>query len=240
MFSLFNKQKVVPKLPLSVDLHSHLLAGLDDGVKNLEEAEDVIIDLLEMGFKKLITTPHIMSDTYRNEPQGIQKGLDELKSHLASKGINVELQAAAEYYLDEFLYTKIINKESLLTFRDKYLLFETNFISEPLQMKEFIFQASSQGYRLVLAHPERYGYMTMEKAEDLKNRGVLFQLNSLSIGGAYSKSVQKMAIQLIDKGWVDFLGSDCHNRIQSKMLKSLQESRHYEKACSLPLMNNTL
>jgi tyrosine-protein phosphatase YwqE len=107
-------------------------------------------------------------------------------------------------------------------------------------MKEFIFQASSQGYRLVLAHPERYGYMTMEKAEDLKNRGVLFQLNSLSIGGAYSKSVQKMAIQLIDKGWVDFLGSDCHNRIQSKMLKSLQESRHYEKACSLPLMNNTL
>jgi tyrosine-protein phosphatase YwqE len=181
-----------------------------------------------------------MSDTYRNEPLGIQKGLDELNMHLANKGINMELQAAAEYYLDEFLYTKIINKESLLTFGDKYLLFETNFISEPLQMKEFIFQASSQGYRLVLAHPERYGYMTMAKAEDFKNRGVLFQLNSLSIGGAYSKSVQKMAIQLIDKGWVDFLGSDCHNPIQSKMLKSLQESRHYQKACSLPLLNNTL
>ncbi len=240
MFSLFNKQKVAPKLPLSVDIHSHLLSGLDDGVKSLAEAEDVVIDLLEMGFKKLITTPHIMSDTYRNEPQGIQKELDELKSYLTKKGINMELQAAAEYYLDEFLYTKIINKESLLTFGDKYLLFETNFISEPLQMKEFIFQASSQGYRLVLAHPERYGYMTMEKAEDFRNRGVLFQLNSLSIGGAYSKSVQKMAIQLIDKGWVDFLGSDCHNRIQSKMLQSLQESRHYQKACSLPLLNNTL
>jgi tyrosine-protein phosphatase YwqE len=78
VFSLFNKQKVVPKLPLSVDVHSHLLSGLDDGVKSLAEAEDVIIDLLEMGFKKLITTPHIMSDTYRNEPQGIQKELDEL------------------------------------------------------------------------------------------------------------------------------------------------------------------
>lgn len=240
MFSFFNKLKVVPKLPLSVDLHSHLLAGLDDGVKNFAEAEAVIIDLLEMGFKKLITTPHIMSDTYRNEPRGIQKGLDELKFHLANKGTNVELEAAAEYYLDEFLYTKIINKESLLTFGDKHLLFETNFISEPLQMKEFIFQASSQGYRLVLAHPERYGYMTMEKAEDFKNRGVLFQLNSLSIGGLYSKSVQKMAIQLIDKGWVDFLGSDCHNPVQSKMLKSLQENRHYQKACSLPLLNNTL
>jgi tyrosine-protein phosphatase YwqE len=240
VFSLFKKKNAVQKSPLKVDMHSHLLAGLDDGVKSLEEAKEVIKDLAEMGFEKLITTPHIMNDTYRNDAKGIQNGLVELQQHLAKNSINIKLQAAAEYYLDEFLYARIINKQPLLTFGEKYLLFETNFISEPLQMKEFIFQASSQGYRLVLAHPERYGYMTMEKAEDFRNRGVLFQLNSLSIGGAYSKSVQKMAIQLIDKGWVDFLGSDCHNRIQSKMLQSLQESRHYQKACSLPLLNNTL
>jgi len=223
-----------------VDMHSHLLAGLDDGVKSLEEAKEVIKDLAEMGFEKLITTPHIMNDTYRNDAKGIQNGLVELQQHLAKNSINIKLQAAAEYYLDEFLYARIINKQPLLTFGDKYLLFETNFISEPLQMKEFIFQASSQGYRLVLAHPERYGYLTMEKAEDFRNRGVLFQLNSLSIGGAYSKSVQKMAIQLIDKGWVDFLGSDCHNAVQSKMLKALQKNKHYQRACSLSLLNNTL
>ncbi len=223
-----------------MDMHSHLLAGLDDGVKSLEEAKEVIKDLAEMGFEKLITTPHIMNDTYRNDAKGIQNGLVELQQHLAKNSINIKLQAAAEYYLDEFLYARIINKQPLLTFGDKYLLFETNFISEPLQMKEFIFQASSQGYRLVLAHPERYGYLTMEKAEDFRNRGVLFQLNSLSIGGAYSKSVQKMAIQLIDKGWVDFLGSDCHNAVQSKMLKALQKNKHYQRACSLSLLNNTL
>ena len=223
-----------------MDMHSHLLAGLDDGVKSLEEAKEVIKDLAEMGFEKLITTPHIMNDTYRNDAKGIQNGLVELQQHLAKNSINIKLQAAAEYYLDEFLYARIINKQPLLTFGEKYLLFETNFISEPLQMKEFIFQASSQGYRLVLAHPERYGYMTMEKAEDLRNRGVFFQLNSLSIGGMYSKSVQKMALQLIDKGWVDFLGSDCHNPVQSKMLKALQKNKHYQRACSLSLLNNTL
>ncbi len=240
MFSLFNKKNEVQKSPLKVDMHSHLLVGLDDGVKSLEEAIEVINDLAEIGFEKLVTTPHVMNDTYRNEPIGIKNSLIELERHLVTIGINIELQAAAEYYLDEFLYARIINKESLLTFGDRYLLFETNFISEPLQMKEFIFQASSQGYRLVLAHPERYGYMTMEKAEDLRNRGVLFQLNSLSIGGMYSKSVQKMALQLIDRGWVDFLGSDCHNPVQSKLLKALQKNKHYQRACSLSLLNNTL
>ena len=240
MFSLFNKKTEVSKTPLKVDIHSHLLAGLDDGVKSLEEAKEVIKDLAEMGFEKLITTPHIMNDTYRNDAKGIQNGLVELQQHLAKNSINIKLQAAAEYYLDEFLYARIINKQPLLTFGEKYLLFETNFISEPLQMKEFIFQASSQGYRLVLAHPERYGYLTMDKAEDLRNRGVFFQLNSLSIGGMYSKSVQKMALQLIDKGGVDFLGSDCHNAVQSKMLKALQKNKHYQRACSLSLLNNTL
>jgi tyrosine-protein phosphatase YwqE len=240
VFSLFKKKNAVQKSPLKVDMHSHLLAGLDDGVKSLEEAKEVIKDLAEMGFEKLITTPHIMNDTYRNDAKGIQNGLVELQQHLAKNSINIKLQAAAEYYLDEFLYARIINKQPLLTFGEKYLLFETNFISEPLQMKEFIFQASSQGYRLVLAHPERYGYLTMDKAEDLRNRGVFFQLNSLSIGGMYSKSVQKMALQLIDKGWVDFLGSDCHNAVQSKMLKALQKNKHYQRACSLSLLNNTL
>jgi tyrosine-protein phosphatase YwqE len=239
VFSLFKKQNPIKSL-LTVDIHSHLLAGIDDGVKSFEEAERIISDFLEMGFTKLITTPHIMNDTYRNEPTGIHTKLEELKEHLSRRGMSIELQAAAEYYLDEFLYSKVAQRESLLTFGNNYLLFETNFVSEPLQLREFIFQASSQGYRLVLAHPERYGFMTLEKAEDLKNRGVLFQLNSLSIGGFYSKPVQKMAFQLIDRGWVDFLGSDCHSPLQSQMLKTVQPSKYYRKALSLPLLNYTL
>jgi protein-tyrosine phosphatase len=221
-------------------MHSHLLAGIDDGVKNWEEAERIIISFLEMGFQQIITTPHIMSDTYRNDPSGIAMKLMELKQLLSEKNINIEVQAAAEYYLDETIYSKVINKEVLLTFGQRYLLFETNFLSEPFQLKDFIFQASTQGYRLVLAHPERYGYMTMSKAEDLRNRGVLFQLNTLSITGFYTRSIQKLAYQFIDKGWVDFLGSDCHNQLQADALRKATNNRYVQKAFSLPLLNNTL
>lgn len=221
-------------------MHSHLLAGIDDGVKNWEEAEPIIISFLEMGFQRIITTPHIMSDTYRNDPSGIGMKLIELKQFLSEKKINIEVQAAAEYYLDETLYSKILNKEYLLTFGQRYLLFETNFLSEPFQLKDFIFLASTQGYRLVLAHPERYGYMTMSKAEDLRNRGVLFQLNTLSIAGFYSQSIQKLAHQFIDKGWVDFLGSDCHSYLQADALKKAITNKYVQKVLSLPLLNNTL
>jgi protein-tyrosine phosphatase len=240
VLSFFKKSKLIASYPFSTDMHSHLLAGIDDGVKNWEEAERIIISFLEMGFQQIITTPHIMSDTYRNDPSGIAMKLMELKQLLSEKNINIEVQAAAEYYLDETIYSKVINKEVLLTFGQRYLLFETNFLSEPFQLKDFIFQASTQGYRLVLAHPERYGYMTMSKAEDLRNRGVLFQLNTLSITGFYTRSIQKLAYQFIDKGWVDFLGSDCHNQLQADALRKATNNRYVQKAFSLPLLNNTL
>ncbi|MFM9840416.1 MAG: tyrosine-protein phosphatase [Cyclobacteriaceae bacterium] len=240
MFSFFKKPKPAAQYPFTTDIHSHLLAGLDDGVKSWEEAERVITDFLEMGFQRIITTPHIMNDTYRNDPIGIQAKLAELKQFLLEKKINVEVQAAAEYYLDEVFYAKIINKEPLLTFGQRYLLFETNFLSEPFQLKDFIFQATTQGYRLVLAHPERYSYMTMAKAEDLRNRGVLFQLNTLSVIGFYSSPIQKLARQFIDKGWVDLLGSDCHSVIQAEALKKATLNKNVQKAFELPLLNDTL
>jgi protein-tyrosine phosphatase len=240
VLSFFKKTKLFEKSPITTDMHSHLLAGIDDGVKNWDEAVAIIKGFIEMGLSKIITTPHIMSDTYRNDPHIISEKLNELLDHLKEKKIKIIIEAAAEYYLDEVLYDQLLNKEHLLTFGQRYLLFETNFISEPFQLKEFIFQASSQGYRVVLAHPERYGFMTMAKAEDLKNRGVYFQLNSLSITGYYSKQIQKLAQQLIEKGWVDFLGSDCHNLVQAKLLKEAFANKYYQKALSLPLLNNSL
>ncbi len=240
MFSIFNKPNAILHRPLITDIHSHLLPDLDDGVKNLEEAERIIVDFLEMGYKRLIITPHVMNDMYRNEPPVISVKLEELKRHLLNKKIDIDVQAAAEYYLDEVLYAKVINKQALLVFGHQYLLFETNFLSEPFQLKDFIFQASTQGYKLVMAHPERYGYMTMGKAEDLRNRGVLFQINMLSIIGFYSKPIQKIAHQLIEKGWVDFLGSDCHNEVQATVLKGSLSNKYLQKALSLPLLNHTL
>jgi tyrosine-protein phosphatase YwqE len=115
-------------------------------------------------------------------------------------------------------------------------------MTEPLHLKEFIFAASTKGYRPVLAHPERYLYLqdNMEKAEDLINRGILFQLNISSISGYYSKGAKRMAEKLIDKGWVHLIGSDCHNLQHIQLLENTIGLKYFQKAISLPLLNNSL
>lgn len=183
-----------------------------------------------------------MSDFFRNSNETILNKLDELREWLLTQQIDIELNAAAEYYLDEELVKKIENNKPLLTFGNKYLLFETNFMTEPMNLKEFIFLATTKGYKLVLAHPERYLYLQSDfsKAEDLLNRGILFQLNISSISGHYSKAAQTIAQKLIDKGWVHLLGSDCHNLQHIQLLEETQSAKYFQKAISLPLLNNTL
>jgi len=115
-----------------------------------------------------------------------------------------------------------------------------NYMTEPYQLKDFIFKIITQGYKPVLAHPERYQFMTLEKAEDLHHRGVLLQLNILSFIDYYSKPVRQMANQLVDQGWVNFLGSDCHNIRHATLLTEAFSNKHFKKALALPLLNNLL
>ncbi len=223
-------------------MHSHLLPGLDDGVQTLEQAEEIIVNFIKLGYTHLITTPHVMSDVYKNSAKGILEKLQELKNYLNHKNIVISLSAAAEYYLDEALFKMIETDQPMLTFGQKYLLFETNFITEPFNLKEFIFLATTRGYKLVLAHPERYLYLQNNflKVQDLLDRGVLLQLNINSITGYYSKPVQKMAFKLIDKGWIHWLGSDCHHLQHAKLMTEAKRSRYFRKVLTLPLLNNSL
>lgn len=222
------------------DIHSHLLPGLDDGVNDFDQAIEVVRRLRDLGYQKLVTTPHIMSDTYRNEPSTIRARLKELIIFLTENSIEVKIEAAAEYYFDTWLINEVNESKPLLTFGDNYLLFEMNYMTEPYQLKDFIFKVTTQGYRPVLAHPERYQFMTLEKAEDLHHRGVLLQVNILSFIDYYSKPVRQLANQLVEQGWVNFLGSDCHNLRQATLLEGAFKNKYFKKALNLPLLNNQL
>ncbi len=228
------------KTALVTDVHSHLLPGIDDGVRTIQEALDVIDQLLEMGYKRIITTPHIMTDYYGNTNETVWAAYQTFLPTLKEKGYTVPFECAAEYYFDDRVYNAVIQKEKLLTFGNNYLLFETNTISEPLQLKEFIFSLTLQGYKPVLAHPERYQYMTIEHAEDLRNRGVLLQINLPSLIGMYGPPIQRLAEKLIRHGLVDFLGSDCHNMEHAQWVKKAFGSKIYQKALNLPLLNYSL
>lgn len=221
-------------------MHSHLLPGLDDGVVSLEKSKEVILRLQSLGYSKLITTPHIMSDSYRNSPETILPALEQLKSYLVNEGVGINISAAAEYYLDDSLMTLMSSNDQLLTFGSGHFLFETNYLSEPYALKDFIFKATSKGYRPILAHPERYQYMTLEKAEDIMNRGVILQVNMLSLSGFYGKPIQKMAEKLIEKKWIGVLGSDCHSILHAQALDQVLNAPAFKKALDLPLLNFTL
>lgn len=242
MFNWFkskSKENWIP--PLTTDVHSHLLPGIDDGVKTIAEAEEVILRLMELGYTRFITTPHI-HELYRNTPDRISTALELVKKHLSEKNINISIQAAAEYNLDDWLMKEIEAKAPLLTFNKNYLLFETNFLSEPLVLNDFIFKASTLGYKLILAHPERYMYLlnNTKRIEDLLSRGVLFQLNLLTLSGMYGPGAEKLARFLIDQKHIHLVGSDCHNSIHVQTLRKAMKSRYFTKALDLPLLNYSL
>ena len=208
----------VPTLAwLGADMHSHLLPGLDDGAETVEHALELLRALRELGFRKLIMTPHIMGDFYKNTPESIRTALEQLRAAAAAAGLNdVELDCAAEYYLDEFLGHKLADGTEMLTFGGdkRYLLFETSYMNEPLNLFETIFELKAQGYRPVLAHPERYTYLYGRFGEIEKLRqdhGVLLQVNLNSLAGYYSPAAKKVAEQLIEGGLVDFVGTDTHH-----------------------------
>jgi protein-tyrosine phosphatase len=197
---------------LKVDLHSHFIPGIDDGSPDMETTLEMLRGMEEHGYKKVITTPHVMSDYYRNSSDTIKRGCDDIREAIAKTDIKLEIDCAAEYNLDSEFHPKVKSKD-LLTFGDNYVLFELPFISAPPNIKEVIFDLQIGGYKPVLAHPERYSFwhMNFEEYESLFDKGVYLQLNINSLTGHYSPQVQKIAQKLLDKKMISFLGSDCHH-----------------------------
>ena len=237
MFSIFKKRNSVRNIEwLSVDIHSHVLPGLDDGSPDLEESIKLIKGLYELGYAKIYATPHIFTELYPNSPDTILPALTETQSAIKSANIPVELGAAAEYMLDDtFLIT-----EHLLTLPGKYVLIEMSYLTESPNMEQVTEDLMAQGYKVILAHPERYLYYHSNKSrlQRFKEMGVFFQLNLLAVTGNYGKSVKSSADYLLDKKLYDFASSDLHH---DKHLAALTEvvldGSLYTKLGGYPFLN---
>ena len=190
------------------DWHSHILPGVDDGVPTMEAALEVLEEYEKLGFKKVWLTPHIMED-YPNETEDLRARFENLKANW--KG-NLELQLASENMLDTLFEERLEKNDFLPIGEDgNHLLVETSYYTPPYNMEEMLDKARSKGYYLILAHPERYRYMEEKDYLKLKDKGVLFQMNILSLVGAYGETAKKKAEWLLSKNMVDFLGTDVHN-----------------------------
>lgn len=233
------------ELTLDVDVHNHILPYLDNGPENMETAIDLCQELVKRGFKKSITTPHIMAGFYNNTEEAIKLKCKMLKQALAEQAINLEVDYGAEYYMDQHFYDLLSSSEKPITLgrNNNYVLFETSFVEQFDNVVKTVDHCRNMGYRPVLAHPERYVYLDIENGrfEKLQNMGVLFQANINSLTGYYSKQAKNKVEYLIKHDMVSFMGSNVHKSIEVESLDYSMTNPYFRLAVqSGRLLNKTL
>jgi tyrosine-protein phosphatase YwqE len=211
---------------LKTDIHSHLVPGIDDGSPDMETSLELIRGLSELGYEKLVTTPHILSDMYPNTPEIISSGTERLRTAIGVAGIPVTIHGAAEYYMDDRFDEQLRSKTPLLTISGNIVLVEFSMITAPMDLQDLIFEMQLQDYQPLIAHPERYIYLSRKKEffDDLRSSGCLFQLNLLSLAGHYGSSVQELADYLVKKEYYSFAGTDLHHARHLEALRKLPAS----------------
>jgi len=235
---MFFKKKEL--FSIECDIHSHLIWGIDDGADSMEESLVLLKELSKLGYKRVITTPHVMIDAYNNATDTILLGLEKLRVASHNANIEIQIDAVAEYYLDEGFLPRLKSAD-ILSFDEGYLLFETSYMSRPLDLEQMIFEIQSAGYKPLFAHPERYRYLqNLEKFKQIKDLGLFFQCNINSFGGYYGKSAYKNAVMLAEEGMIDFIGSDVHHRKHIESIKAIFAKREFKRLMGKNSLKNRL
>lgn len=226
---------------LVTDMHSHLIPGIDDGSPTMEDSLELVRGFQALGFKSLITTPHIKIDHYPNTTEIIQSGLRALQAALKEAEIDMPVQAAAEYFVDDH-FMHLLDAGDLMTLRGKEVLIEFSFFMEPVRMHDTLFRIQTKGFKPVVAHPERYEYYhpNFSAYEEFKTRGCLLQLNTLSVTGYYGKGVQDIALQMLEKGLYDYCGSDTHHLRHIEGLEKMKGTKALAPLLRYPFRNPSL
>lgn len=227
---------------LNADMHSHLLPGIDDGSQEAATSVEMIRGLMQLGYKKIITTPHVLWEIYPNTTDVILQKKAALQRVLEAENVDVELHAAAEYFIDEHFENELKNKVPLLTLKDNLVLVEFSMITAPLDLMDILFEMQLQNYQPIIAHPERYVYLRHRKEffDQLKNAGCFLQLNLLSLTGHYGTAVQELAEYLVKKSYYDYAGTDMHNPRHLEALRELTASAFFTQLRQSGRLKNSL
>jgi len=217
--------------PLQTDMHCHLIPAVDDGSKCIEESIECLRTLQDVGYKKVIITPHFQHPRFPNDEDDIVRRYGEVQKAAADAGIVIEMAGiAGEYRIDSGFRPRLDNPR-FLKVAGKYVLVEFSLHQQMMGCDEMIFDMQMKGYEVILAHPERYPYLNVDGAriEQLLEQGVYLQVNALSLGGFYGDEAKRRAFTMLDRGWISFLGTDTHNTLYCQALRELSRSRNVEK-----------
>ncbi|CAM1355339.1 tyrosine-protein phosphatase [Tenacibaculum halocynthiae] len=223
-----------------VDIHSHLLPGIDDGAKNLDNSLELINTMYSYGIKNFVTTPHVLGDVYPNSSALILEKTEIVKKELLARGFNdISFRSAAEYMMDE-QFVERLKKKDILTLKDNFILVEMSYFNAPYNLFDILFEIQLQGYKPVLAHPERYNFYhnDFQKYYQLKKSGCVFQLNLLSLTEQYGKGVQKITQKLLKENLYDYVGTDTHHFNHLKLLTKIGDKKIIKQVENL-IKNNS-
>ena len=222
---------------LGTDMHCHLIPGVDDGSKSLEETLHCLRVMQQVGYSKVYITPHFQFPRFQNKEDDIKHRFENLKQEVAKcEDLHIELMGiGGEYRIDDSFANRMAQPQFLTVGggnpqgeKTTYLLLELSLHQQMFGVEEQIFEAQTKGYEVILAHPERYPYLSgnATRLETLKNQGVLFQLNVLSLSGFYGRAAMEKGFELLHNGWVELLGTDMHNTVYASAL--LDASRNHK------------
>lgn len=242
MFLFSKKPAEAARLCFDTDIHCHLVPGVDDGASTPQESVELIKEMKKWGIKRIIASPHVTQNTFENSIDTIEPAMAELKHELSAQAVEIDIDHSAEYRIDE-LFMRRLEEPGLMMLPDDYILIENSFMQEPWNLSQLVFDLQVRGLRPILAHPERYSYYynKKERYDELHQAGLAFQINLLSLAGAYGKAEQKVAQYLISKGYVDFIGSDIHNMRHIDAINAylLTKQAHKDMEALAPMIRNS-
>ena len=237
IFNIFKSKPTLKELIPEgfVDIHSHILPGIDDGAKDVTQSLELIKEMKKLGFSKIIGTPHTYPGLYENSIESIKGAYKKVKE----KGIkDIDIDFSSEYMLDNTIIEKVRNKK-ILCLKDNYVLIEMSFIAKPIGLYELIYEIKVNGFLPVLAHPERYLFLeNLKEYDKLKKFGCLFQANLLSLTNHYGKRVNDRLNKLISRNLIDFVGSDVHNTNHILAFEKKVELKNINKLKNIIEQNN--
>lgn len=245
MLGLFKRSKERTQLPVTTDIHCHIVPGVDDGSPNVETSVELVEGMRSFGFERIFASPHVTDTSFENTPDLLDPALADLNAALAKKGDGFQVDRHAEYRLDDF-FSEQLAKGLVTTLPQDFILVENSFMQEPWDLEQIVFDLKIKGFRPILAHPERYEYYAVRnraRYHELHAAGLLFQINLLSLANHYGGYERETAEWLIERNLVDFIGTDIHRQrhIESidQYLRTSRARKHFT-ALKGKLLNDTL
>ncbi len=231
MLSFLHKRREQAQLFFSTDIHCHLVPGVDDGSPDAATSADLIERMMGWGIRRIITTPHVTMDTFENTPDILDPAFDDLLTEVRRRGLDIQLDRTCEYRIDDF-FKRQIDLGAVTPYPDGYILVENPFTYEPVDFDNFVYDLKTRGYRPILAHPERCIYYNMYNPHrwgQIYRSGTYLQVNLLSFTGYYGKEEKKIAETLLDKGYIDFIGTDLHNHRHADHIDEFLTTKAYRR-----------